>query len=42
MEKGPVDPNATNANGAYYYNEMQAGIIEKKFMQSFCGQTDEN
>lgn len=36
MKDGPVDPNSKDAADKHLYNEMQAGNIEKKFMEKFC------
>ena len=36
MKDGPIDPNSKDAANKHLYNEMQAGNIEKKFMEKFC------
>ena len=38
VENGPVDSKIKGADQKYFFNEMQAGNIEQKFMEMFCGQ----
>ena len=42
MKDGPVDPNSKDAANKHLYREMQAGNIEKKFVEKFCGTASAN
>jgi hypothetical protein len=37
VENGPIDPKTKGADQIYFYNELQAGNIEQKYMEIFCG-----
>jgi len=37
MKDGTVDPNSKDAANKHLYREMQAGNIERKYMEVFCG-----
>ena len=40
VKDGPVNPNSKDAANKHLYREMQAGNIEKKFMEKFCRTAD--
>lgn len=37
MKDGPIDPKSGNVANKNLFREMQAGNIEKKYMEKFCG-----
>ena len=40
VKDGPVNPNSKDAANKHLYREMQAGNIEKKFVEKFCRTAD--
>jgi len=41
MEKGPIDSKRYGAENKLLFREMQAGKIEREYMEKFCGKEDE-
>jgi hypothetical protein len=42
VENSSFDFNKKGADSVYLFNELQAGSIERTFMEAFCGQTPSN